>query len=218
MPVTGLASPLQPVSSDRPALRNAQTRFASVWRLEDDLAQAQLAPGQRGQAVLDLVEELDHQDGLARLEIQLQQIARGLELQLPAGLVEQHPVKVLDGGGFEVEQLDRRLHRLGHRGEEDQPQALLLRQRHDLQFRRRDGRQRAFAAAEQMIEVVRLPHAAVNGVTGPALRASRRQALGNLQAVEIDQVAPRARAACARCRASARPPRPAHRPARPPAR
>ena len=128
MPVAGLASPLRPVISDRPALRNDQIRFASAWRLENRLAQAQLALRQRGQTVLHLLEELDRQDGLAGLEIQFEQIARGLEFALPLGLVEQHPVKVLDGGGLEIEQLHRRLHRLGHRGKEDQPQALLLRQ------------------------------------------------------------------------------------------
>ena len=184
MPVAGLASPLRPVISERPGLAQRPDQVGFGLGLENRLAQAQLALGQRGQRILHLVKELDRQDGLAGLEIQFQQIARGLEFALPPGLVEQYPVQVFDGGGLEIEQLHRRLHRLGHRGKEDERQALLLRQRHDLQLSRGDGCQRPLAAAEQVVEVVRFPRATVYGVTGPAFRQAGRQPLGDGQPVE----------------------------------
>src|ERR1035438_9818685 len=73
----------------RAAQRPDQVRFRR--RLQNQLAQAQFALRHRGQLVIDLVKELDRQDGLAGLELQFEQIAGGLELALPLGLVEQHP-------------------------------------------------------------------------------------------------------------------------------
>ena len=40
-----------------------------------------------------------------------------------------------------------------------------------------------------MVEIVRLPHATVDAVTGPAFQEPRRQALGDRQTMEIDQFA-----------------------------
>ena len=60
--------------------------------------------------------------------VQFEQIARGLEFELAAGLVEQHAVEVLDGRRSEVEQFDCRLHRFRHRREENQAQSLSFRQ------------------------------------------------------------------------------------------
>ena len=128
------------------------------------MAQAQLALCQRGQRILHLIKELDRKDGLAGLEIQFEQVARGLEFALPPGLVEQDTVKVLDSGGLQIEQCHRRLHRLCDRGKEDEGQALLLGQRNNLQFSRGDGGQRPFAAAEQVVEVVGIAVAPVNGI------------------------------------------------------
>ena len=173
----------------KPRLAQRPNRLRFRLALENGLAQAQAALGQCRQAVVHVIKKLDRQDGLAGFELQFEQVARGLELALALGLVEQDPVEVFDGGGLQIEQFHRRLHRLGHRGEEDQAQALLLRQRNDLHFRRHDGRQGPFAAAQEMVEVVRLPHATVNRVSQPAFRQDRRQALGNPQPVEIDKVA-----------------------------
>ncbi len=125
---------------------------------------------------------------MAWLDIQFEEIARGLEGRLAFRLVQQHPVEVLDGGGFEFKQFHRRLHRLRDRGEEDQAQALLLRQGNDVYFGRDDDRQRPFAAAQQVVEVIRLPHAALNRIARPALRQPRRPALRYAQTVEIEQV------------------------------
>ena len=48
---TGLALPLQPVSSDKPALRNDQTRLISAQRLQNEFAQAELAFCEQSAAV-----------------------------------------------------------------------------------------------------------------------------------------------------------------------
>ncbi len=79
-----------------------------------------------------LVVELDQENGLARLGIELEQVARSLEIELPARLVEEHPVDVLDRRRVEVEQVDRGLHRFRDRGEEEQTETFLARERHDL--------------------------------------------------------------------------------------
>ena len=111
-----------------------------------------------------------------------------MELKLAFGLVEQHPIQVLDGSGFEVEQFHGGLHGLPDRSEEEQTQAFPGRQRDDLEFRRSDGGQRALAATQEMIEIVRLARATVQRISRPALKQTSRQALVNFQGMEIEQV------------------------------
>jgi hypothetical protein len=52
------------------------------------------------------------------LRIQIEEVSRRLEFQLPARLIEQHPIQMFDRCRLQIEQLNRRLHRFGHRREE----------------------------------------------------------------------------------------------------
>ncbi len=112
------------------------------------MSQAEISFRKGGEAVCGVVEEFDRQNRLTRLEIQFEQITRRLELELALGLIQQHAVQVLDGNGFQVQQFHRRLHCLGHRGEEYQAKSRFLGQGNDSHDRRDDGGQRSFASAE----------------------------------------------------------------------
>src|SRR5262245_62764297 len=61
---------------------------------------------------------------------------------------------MFDGRRLEIEQLDRRLHRLRNRCEEYQPEPFLRWQRDDLQFGGKDGGQSSFASREDFGQVV----------------------------------------------------------------
>ena len=135
----------------------------------------------------NILEKLDDQNRLARLGVEFEQIARGLKLTLAAGLVEQQTVNVFNRRRLQIEQFDRRLHRLGHGRKEQQSHAALLRQRDDFQFGGNDRRQRAFAAGEDMSQIARLAHRPGQRVAGPAFQQTRRKALGNLQRVQRSQ-------------------------------
>ena len=96
----------------------------------------------RAASLLHVLVELHQEDRCAGLLVQLQIIARGLEGQLPAGLVEEHVVDVLDGGGLEREQFDGRLHGLVHRVEEDEADALFPGQWNQIQLGGKNARKR----------------------------------------------------------------------------
>jgi hypothetical protein len=94
-------------------------------------AQTEALPGQQRQPFRHVVIKFDDQNRLARLGIELEQLSRRFEMELPFRLVEQGPVDVLDGGRLELEKFDCRLHRFGHRSEEDQAEPLFTRERND---------------------------------------------------------------------------------------
>ena len=83
------------------------------------------------QSLSHIVVELDDQNRFARLRFQFEQIARGLKEKLALCLIEQRAIDVFDGGGFEIEQLDRGLHRFVHGRKKDQTQTFLVRQGRD---------------------------------------------------------------------------------------
>ena len=96
--------------------------------------------------------ELDQQQGLARFFIEPHQRPSGLERQLPARLIEQQPVNVLDGHRVQVEQSHGRLHRLGHGVEEEDGEPFLGRRWkwNEVKYRRGDAGQRSLAAADEL--------------------------------------------------------------------
>ena len=100
----GLMLPLQPVSSDKPGLAHGPHEVGFVRGLQNQSAQAKPALFQLRQPVGHILKKFDDQNGFARLVVQFEQIAHGLKLPLAARLVEQRPVNVLDGGGFQIEQ------------------------------------------------------------------------------------------------------------------
>ena len=86
---------------------------------ENFRAKPNLSRFQDRQPLCHIVVELDDQNRFARFRIEFEQIARSLKMKLALGLIEQRPIDVFDRGGFEVEKLDRGLHRFGHRCEEN---------------------------------------------------------------------------------------------------
>ena len=150
-------------------------------------AQAQFAFFQQRQPLVNILEKFDDQNRLARLGVEFEQIARGLKLKLAAGLVQQQTVNVFNRRRFQIEQFDRRLHRLGHGRKEQQSHPALLRQRDDFQFGGNNRRERAFAAGDDMSQIARLAHRPGQRVSRPAFQEPRRKALGNLQLVQRSQ-------------------------------
>ncbi len=95
---------------------------------------------------------------------------------------------MLDGGGLQFKQFFRGLHRLGHGREEQKANAALFRQRDDLQLRRNDGRERAFAAGEDGEQVAGVLCRPGQRIARPAFQQSRRETFRDRQRVERDQV------------------------------
>ena len=72
-----------------------------------------------------LIVELNNQDGETRVDIEFHQISCRLKMQLSFCLIEQWPVNVLDRRRFQVEQLDRCLHRVVDGREKNQAEPFL---------------------------------------------------------------------------------------------
>ncbi len=103
-------------------------------------------------------------------------------------MIEQHVVKVLDGGGVKIKQFDAGLHRLGDGRKENQAQTLFAGQGNDFDFGAGDGGQRAFAATEQMDQVSGFARATIKAVAGTVFQQAGRHVFGNLERVKINQV------------------------------
>ena len=140
------------------------------------------------QPLWHVVIKFDHQDRGARFCVQFEQVPRGLELELAARLVEQHPVDVLDGRRLQISDRYRCSHRFSHRRKKYEAQSLLPRQRHDFQFRRHDARQRAFTPGNNVVEVIRFAQTAVQSVAGPSFQQARWHALRNFSGVVLHQL------------------------------
>ena len=91
--------------------------------------------------------------------------------------------------GFKIKQFDRGLHGLGDGREKHKADAAVLGQRNNFQFRGNNGGERAFAAGEEMAEVVRLAEKPIQTVAGPAFKKTRRKLLRNQRGVFADQFA-----------------------------
>ena len=156
--------------------------------MQNQIAQTEPALFQLRQPVGDIPEKFDQQNRLARLVVKLEQIAHGLKLLLTARLVEQRAVNVFDRGGFQVKQGFSGLHGLAHRSEKQQPDTAFLRQRNNFQFGGNNARERAFAAGQQVKQIVRLASQPCQRVTRPALQEAVRKAAGDGERVEQNHV------------------------------
>ena len=157
MPGTGLAGPAQPVSRDKPALREGPDQIELGRVLNQCRAEAEAFLGEQSQSFRDIfIEEFDDQDGFAGLGIEAEEVARGLELQLTAGLIEEQAVNVFDGGGFQFEKFDGGLHGVGDGGEKNQAEAPGFGERNDFQFGGGNGGESAFAASQKVAEIIRV--------------------------------------------------------------
>src|SRR5438094_8037810 len=110
---TGLAGPMQPVKSESPDLRTDQTKFICAESVRIFVRNPSFLACKR-QSLGDIFVELDDQNRFAWLRIQLEQIARGLKEKLPLCLIEQRMIDVFNRSGFEIDQLNRGLHRFVH--------------------------------------------------------------------------------------------------------
>jgi hypothetical protein len=120
-------------------------------------------------AVAVIVEELDQEEALAGRIVQTQQGAGRCERGLTLALAEDDAVQVLHRRGRQRQQLHRRLHGFGHRGEADDRQTAGRGPRNGPQPGRSDDRQRALAAGDQTGEVVGMVEEPIQAVPGPAL-------------------------------------------------
>ena len=118
----------------------------------------------------------------------MEKIARGLELQLTAGLIEEQAVNVFDGGGFEVQKLDGGLHGVGDGGEKNQAEAPGFGERNDFQFGGSNGGKSAFAAGKQVAEIIRVAQETVQAVARAALQQAGGEMLMNGGGVIANQL------------------------------
>ena len=102
-----------------------------------------------------VIEELDQQQGLARIFIEPEQLAGGGESAFSCRLVEDRPIEVFNGRGAKIGELHRCLQRLHDRFEKNNAEGAVLRFRHDANDRRRNPRQRSFAARHQLSQISR---------------------------------------------------------------
>jgi len=90
--------------------------------------------------------------------------------------------------GFQRRQFHGRLHGFLHRSEENQGHAAVGGQRHDLQFRRDNRRQGAFAARQHVDQIARLAHGPREAVARPALGQAGAEPVADLDGVEHGHV------------------------------
>jgi len=142
-------------------------------------AHAEVALLQLCEFVVGVVEKLNDEDRLARLLVELQQVARGLKRAVPLGLVEENCVDVFERRGLEIDQLDRCLHRVGDRLEKDETNRRFVRYRHELQFRGYNRAECAFAARPKFRGVAPVAKIVVERVARPPFDERVRHARGD---------------------------------------
>jgi hypothetical protein len=74
-------------------------------------------------------------------------------MQLPFCLIEQRPVDMLDRGRFQIEQLDRCLHRIIDTRKKNQAKPFLAGQGRNFELSRKNRGQRSLAACENFIQI-----------------------------------------------------------------
>ena len=146
--------------------------------LQDLGADPETPGGDSGQALGHrLVEEFHDEDALGRPGVELEQIARGAEGELPARLVGEHAIDVLHGGGLEIEQLHRRLHRVRDGMEIEERHTPFARNGDDVEFGGEDGGKSSLASREQRSRVHPVAQETVEPVTRPALEQVGRHSV-----------------------------------------
>src|SRR2546421_12737726 len=108
-------------------------------------------------------------------------------MQLPFCLIEQWPVDVLDRGRFQIEQLDRCLHRFIDAREKDQAEPFLTGQRRNFEFGRENRGQCSLAARQNFIQILRRMQEAFEAVSWPAFDHSWWPALSHFRALLMQQ-------------------------------
>ena len=96
---------------------------------------------------------------------------------------------MFDRGRLEIEQRDCRLHRFPNGCEEDQAESFLPRQRRNLQLRGEDRGQCAFAAGQNLVEVIWRTREPFDPVAGPAFQQARRPAVRHLRGMCAHEIA-----------------------------
>ena len=86
---------------------------------------------------------------------------------------------MFDRGRLEIEKLNRRLHCFRYRCEKDQTQTFLAGQGRNLELSGENGRQRSFAAGENIGQIIWRAQESFDAVAGPAFDQTRRPALGH---------------------------------------
>src|SRR6202163_1492988 len=120
--------------------------------------------------------KLDEQDRFARFCIELEETERRLKMKLAFCLIQQRTIDVFDRRRFQIEKLDRGLHRFIDRCEKDKAQTFLAREQRDFQFRGKNGGERSLAASENFVEIVWRAQKSFETVAGPAFQQSRGHA------------------------------------------
>ena len=143
-------------------------------------AQSESSRLQERQPLGDILIKLNEQDRFARFRIELEEIARGLKMQLPFRLIEQGTIDVFDRRWLKIEKLDRGLHRFIDRGEKDQAQTFLAWEQRDFQFRGKNCGERSLTASENFVEIVWRAQKSFEPVAGPAFQQSRRHTLADV--------------------------------------
>src|SRR5712691_13365033 len=100
-------------------------------------------------------------------------------MKLAFGLIEQRAIDVFNRDWFKIEKLDRCLHCIAHRCEEDEAQTFLAGQGRDPEFGGKDRSKSSFAAGENVREIVRSAQESFDTVARPALDQSRRPAFSH---------------------------------------
>ena len=108
-------------------------------------------------------------------------------MQLSFCLIEQWPVNVLDRRRFQVEQLDRCLHRVVDAREKNQAEPFLAGQGRNFELSRKNRGQRSLAACENFIQILRRTQEAFEAVSRPAFDHSRWPALSHFRALLTQQ-------------------------------
>ena len=95
---------------------------------------------------------------------------------------------MFDRGRLEIEKLNRRLHCFRYRREKDQTQTFLAGQGRNLELSGEDGRQRSFAAGQDIGQIIWHAQESFDAVAGPAFDQTRRPALGHFGARRANEL------------------------------
>src|ERR1700726_875626 len=116
------------------------------------------------------------------------EIAGGLEVNLPLGLLKQQPLNGLNGGRPKIQKLDRRLHRVGDGREENQAEAFLTGQWRNLEFGGENGGKRSLAASQDLVEIIWRTRESFDPVTRPTFHQPRRPAFSHFGARCVNEI------------------------------
>src|SRR5262249_11852660 len=98
------------------------------------------------------------------------------------------PIDVFDRSGLKIEKLNRRLHCFRYRCEKDQTQTFLARQGRNLELSGENGRERSFAAGENIGQIIWQAQESLDAVAGPPFDQAWRPALGHFGARRANEL------------------------------